>query len=611
MRPELLTYYEGELRYLRQMGAEFAQKYPKIASRLQLEPDRCEDPHVERLLEAFSFLAARVHLKIDDEFPEITSALLGTLYPHYLRPLPSMSVAELFLDPEQGKLSTGFLVPRGSTLSSRAVHGSPCKFRTTYDTTLWPMSIVEAQWRTPDAIQPAIRVPEAVGVVRLVLQCMPDVNFSKLEISRLRLHLDGDSDVVHTLYELLSDRCTQVVLRVPGKKTAEAAVLPGSALKPVGFADEESLLPYTRRSFSGYRLLQEYFAFPEKFFFLDLEGLEPLRTGAFGDRVEVLFYIAKFERADRAAALEVGVSTGTIRLGCTPIVNLYHQTAEPILLDQRRFEYPVIPDIRRDTTVEVFSVDEVVSTTARSRETVRLEPFYSQKHGDAQDKHSFWYAVRRPADIRDPQRTEVFLSIADVTGKLIQPDADTLTVRCTCTDYTLPSRLPFGNERGDFDVEGVSAIGKVMALRKPTPPLRPPNGKDAFWRLISHLSLNYLSLVDDGREGLQALLQLYNFSDSPHLTAQISGITSVSSRRHFAPLVTDSGIAAARGTRVEVHFDEEQFVGGGVFLFASVLERFFGQYVSMNSFTQLIARTSQRKEVLKEWLPRAGQSMLT
>src|SRR3954464_3103288 len=194
MRAELLTYYEGELRFLRQMGAEFAQKYPKIASRLLLEPDRCEDPHVERMIEAFAFLAARVHLKIDDEFPEITSALMGTLYPHFLRPLPSMSVAELQLEPEQGKLSTGFLVPRGSTLSSRAVHGSPCKFRTTYDTTLWPLSVVEAQWRTPDSIQPAMRVPDAVGVIRVVLQCMPDVSFNKLEISKLRLHLDGDSD---------------------------------------------------------------------------------------------------------------------------------------------------------------------------------------------------------------------------------------------------------------------------------------------------------------------------------------------------------------------------------------------------------------------------------
>jgi len=325
----------------------------------------------------------------------------------------------------------------------------------------------------------------------------------------------------------------------------------------------------------------------------------------------VLFFISRFERNERASALEVGVTANSIRLGCTPIVNLYQQVAEPILLDQRRYEYPVIPDIRRDDSIEVFSVDEVVSTTATSRETISLEPFYSQKHGDANTNQAFWYSVRRPADIRDPQRTEVFLSIADVSGKLIQPDADTLTVRCTCTDYTLPSRLPFGNEKGDFDVEGVSAIGKVTALRKPTPPLRPSSGKDAFWRLISHLSLNYLSLVDEGREGLQALLQLYNFSDSPHLTAQIAGITSVNSRRHFAPLVTENGIAAARGTRVEVHFDEEQFVGGGVYLFASVLEHFLGQYVSMNSFTQLVARSSQRKEVLKEWLPRAGQSMLT
>ena len=149
MRDELLLYYERELTYLRQLGAEFADKYPKIASRLILEPDKCDDPHVERLLEGFAFLAARVHLKIDDEFPEITEAMLSILYPHYIRPIPSMSIVEFHLDPEQGKVASGVRVPNGTTVLSKPIAGVPCKFRTCYETTLWPVTVVAAEWKTP------------------------------------------------------------------------------------------------------------------------------------------------------------------------------------------------------------------------------------------------------------------------------------------------------------------------------------------------------------------------------------------------------------------------------------------------------------------------------
>jgi type VI secretion system protein ImpG len=198
----------------------------------------------------------------------------------------------------------------------------------------------------------------------------------------------------------------------------------------------------------------------------------------------------------------------------------------------------------------------------------------------------------------------------DLTGRPTDPEADTITVKCTCTNYTLPSRLPFGNEAGDLQLEGTSAVQRIVVLRKPTPTLRPPLGQRALWRLISHLSLNHLSLVSEGREALQHILSLYNFSDSPHLQNQIEGITELRSSRHFAPVVTDNWISVARGTRVEVQLDEDQFVGGGVYLLACVLEHFLGLYVSMNSFTQLSATTLQRKEVLKEWPPRAGRSIL-
>ncbi|MGB9105336.1 MAG: type VI secretion system baseplate subunit TssF [Terriglobales bacterium] len=614
MRGDLLAYYERELSCLRQMGAEFAQKYPKIASRLMLEPDRCEDPHVERLLEAFAFLAARVHVRVDDDFPEITSALFGILYPHYIRPLPSMSVVQFHADPEQGKLSTGLNVPRGSMLYSREVEGVPCRFRTCFDTTLWPVTIAEANWLTPDRLTPAVKASDAVAAIRLVLRCEPDVSFGKLNMRSLRFYLNGEPNVVHALHELLCNNCKQILLRDPAQRVRREAIAVSPAmLRPGGFKENEALIPYPRRSFAGYRLLQEYFTFPEKFFFFDLNGLEALPAAGFGDTAEIVFLLSRFERGERAQMLELGVTNQTFRLGCTPIVNLFAQTAEPILLDQTKYEYPIVPDVRRQYAMEIFSVDDVEGTNPRTREVLKYQPFYTFHHTHGADKdhpQAFWQSTRRGAGIREDERTDVYLTLVDRTGRSIHPEADTVTVHCTCTNYTLPSRLPFGSEEGDFELEGVSAIRRIVVLRKPTPTLRPPSGKDAFWRLISHLSLNYLSLVDEGKEALQQILNLYNFSDSVHLQNQITGIRDLKSSRHFAPIVTENGVTSARGTRVEMQLDEEQFVGGGVYLFASVIEQFLGSYVSMNSFSQLAVSTLQRREVLREWQPRAGQAIL-
>ena len=614
MRDELLTYYERELTYLRQMGADFAEKYPKVASRLLLEPNRCEDPHVERLIEAAAFLAARVHLKIDDEFPEISEALLTVLYPHYIRPIPSMTVVQFHLDPEQGKLSGGLPIPRGSMLYSRPIEGHPCKFRTCYDTTLWPLSIAEAQWLTPDRLRPAIKAAEAAAALRVEVTCLPDADFSKMQMRSLRFHLNGESNLVHALYELLCNSCTQILIRdlTPNSRKLPV-VLPASSLRSVGFEDDEALLPYPRHSFSGYRLLQEYFTFPEKFFFLDLNGLEALEKAGFGPRVEIIFLISSFERAERSQMLELNVSAKTLGLGCSPVINLFPLTAEPILLDQTDFEYPVVPDVRRRHALEIFSIDDVISPDRDTHQILQFEPFYRFRHASSRQQkrqQAFWYASRRPSQRRNDEGTEVFLSLMDLTGRPMRPDVDTITVHCTCSNRDLPYRLPLGNEAGDFELEGLGAVKRIVALRKPTATVRPPTGKGVLWRLISHLSLNYLSLVDEGKDALTEILRLYNFSESAFHEKQIAGLLALKSHRHFARVISENGIGFVRGRQVEIEFDEEQYVGGGVYLFASVLEHFLGLYASINSFSQLLARTRQRKELLRQWPPRAGQAIL-
>ncbi len=307
----------------------------------------------------------------------------------------------------------------------------------------------------------------------------------------------------------------------------------------------------------------------------------------------------------------MGVSARTVRLGCTPVVNLYEQTAEPILLTQAEHEYRIIPDVRHDDVTEIFSVDEVLASNPSKRTVESLQPLFAfRSQTREENKLAFWHGTRRPNVLGERAPSAMFISIADIEGVVTDPDTEILTVRCTCTNHDLPSRLPFGAEDGDFFAESVPAASMIRALRRPTPSYDPPSGKGQLWRLISQLSLNYLSLEEEGRGALQEILRLHNFTDSSFLEKQIGSILRLTAKPHVALTRSHFGITPARGTQLEVEFDERQFVGGGLFLFANVLERFLGCYTSMNSFCQLVAYSSQRKEVVREWLPRAGSKTL-
>jgi len=611
VRNELLSYYERELAFLRGMGAEFAKRYPKIAGRLQLESNRCEDPHVERLLEGSALVAARVHLRLDDDFPEISQTLLNLVYPHYTRPVPSMAVAEFNIESEKVKMTTGTRVPRDTTIYSKPVAGFPCPFRTCYDLELWPFSISAAQWRTPDRLDPPLRTLDAVAAIRIELACARDVRFPALALNRLRFYLNGEPGVVHAAYELLANNCTQIVLRDPRPKSRQRPVaLPAGLLRPMGLAPDEAVLPWPRRSFIGYRTLQEYFAFPEKFLFFELNGLEAIRGGAFEDRLEIIFLLSSYERSDRNELLEQNLNARTFRLGCTPIVNLFDQLAEPILLDQTKAEYPIIPNVRRPEALEIFTIDHVTSTNQESKQTVEFMPLYSFRH-EGGDRQTYYHAVRRDATSADDAgNTQMYLNVVDVSGRSLFFDRDVVSVRCTCSNGDLPSKLPFGVEEGDFEMGTPSPISRIVAIRRPSPTLRYPLSRGSVWRLISHLSLNYLSLVEDGRDALQEMLRLYQGAPGSAMDHQIDGITTIRSRRQFARLISEHGISHVRGMRVDMELDEDRFVGGGAFLFASVLEQFLAQYVSLNSFSQLSVTTRQRKEKLREWNPRAGNRIL-
>jgi type VI secretion system protein ImpG len=611
MRDELLHYYERELTYLRRLGAEFGRRYPKVASALQLEPTRSDDPHVERLLEGFAFLTARVHLKLDDEFPRITEALLDVVYPEATRPVPALSLVQFELDPDQGKLTGGYRIPPETMLHSRPTNGVTCRFRTCYDTTLWPLEVSAAAWEAPHQLDPPIRGTDAVAALRLVLKCPPELGFGKLELDTLRLYLNAEPNVAAALYELLCHGCTQIQLRRPGGRQ-EPVVLPPTALRPVGFELDEGVLPVPRRSFVGYRLLTEYFTLPEKFYFLDLSGLTALREADFGDTVEIVFLIRTFERNERRALLEGAVSRDTIRLGCTPIINLFPVTSEPILLNQRQPEYLVVADARRRQAVSVYAVEDVVAVTPRGDAPVRFEPLYTLRHKAAgEGARHFWQASRRPRGWRMDEGSDVYLSFVDADASLARPEADAATARLLCFNGELPARLRMGDPQGDFELPGGGPIRRVVGLVNPTAAIEPPLGQPLLWKLVSLLSLNYVSLAEGGADVLRQVLRLHNLPDSAAGEKQIDAILEVRSAPTYARVGGEHGVAFARGHEVEIELDEEQFAGGGVYLLGSVLDRFLGLFTSLNSFNVLRVRTPQRREVLRAWPPRAGWKALT
>ncbi len=617
MRDELLGYYERELSFLRQMGAEFAERYPKIAGRLQLEPDTCEDPHVERLIEAFAFLASRVHLKVDDEFPEITESLLNVLYPHLLAPIPSMSVVQFVLDPSQVSLQSGQKIPRGAMLYSRSVAGTSCRFRTAYPVHLWPLEVRQARFELPI---PGVGPEEGVRtVLRLELKTFGSAPLRELKekiseseeknLESLRFYLHGEGKLVYALHELVHNHLVAVELRPGGPRDVPSPVkLPKSVVAGVGFERDEGLLPYTDRSFMGYRLLSEYFTFPEKFFFFDVKGLEQAAREDFDDVLEILLYF------NRDFPMERNVSGQTFRLNCTPVANIFRQIAEPIRLTHLQPEYRVVPDVRRQDVTEVYAVEGVTSVAKGSDKVTTYEPFYSYRHGfEKGQAPAFWYMSRRSSARKDDDGTDAYLSLVDLGFNPVQPDADTLTVEALCTNRDLPARLPFEGAEADFQLEGAGVFSGIRCLKRPTPTVRAPLRRGLHWRLLSHLSLNLLSLVEksdgQGPEALQEILRLYDFSDSSVTRQQIAGITKVGSRR----VLRSIGVlqpSFVRGIEVTLELDEQQFVGTGIFLFAQVLERFFGLYSSVNSFSQLVLTSRQREGVIRRWAPRAGEQIV-
>lgn len=621
MNPDLIKYYSQELQHLREMGGEFAHEFPKIAGRLGLESLECADPYVERLLEGFSFLAARVQFKIDAEFPRFTQHLAELVYPHYLAPTPSMTVVQIQPDLSSSSLAEGVRIPRGSALRSALDrNGSTrCEYRSAHELALWPLEIAEAKFFTHSGSLGGMDIALPTGVqagLRLRLRATGGLKMNQLKLDRLTLYLRGTDGMPTRIHErLLGSACGVVVM--PAKRPAAWHVsLPASSVRPVGFAEDEALLPLSRQSFQGYRLLQEYFAFPQRFMFVSIDGLQPALQRCADAELEVVVLL---RRGD--ALLEQSLDAANFALHCTPAVNLFAKRTDRIALSDEQFEYHVIADRTRPMDFEIYQIDSVTGYSAGAGGEQSFEPFYHARDLGAASRSGAYYQVRREKRLpssRQQERgsrvsylgSEMFIALVDVANAPFRSDLRQLGLKVLCTNRDLPLTMPIGVGSADFTLDVEAPVQSVRCLSGPSWPLPSYAQGAVAWRLLSHLSLNYASLLDnDSNEGARAmrdLLGLYCPVDDGASQRLIEGVRSIDSRSVTRRLPCSGPIVFGRGLEVTLTLDEAAFEGSGAFLLGAVLAHYFAQYVSINSFAETVVRTLSRGEIMR-WPARVGQ----
>lgn len=573
-------YYQDELAYLRELGQEFARANPEGAHFIG---EAGGDPDVERLLEGFSFLTARIRQKLDDELPELTHSLVEMFWPHYLRSIPSMAILQLEALPQAAKEVRP--VARGAEVQSVPVDGTPCRFRTAYDVTLLPLSIESVALRT-----------ETPPSLRVKFKLSDGVQLPKVPIPKIRLHLAGDSAVSRALYLCLRRYLRRITVQAAGAKPVE---LSKAAVRPVGFIPDELLLPFPGNSYTGFRLLQEYFAFPAKFMFVDVTGLDGLASLGAATSFEMSFELSRLPE-DMAP-----VTVSNVLLHCTPVVNLFAQEADPVRLDQTRTEYKIRPSGENSQHYEIFTVDKVsgvVKGVGKSREYRPLFRFTRPPGGEA-----LFYRARLQPSVAD-DGNDVFITPLPSDAAGAMPDIEVLSLELTCTNRSLPGKLKLG----DISVPTSQSptFARFKNVTRPTNAVPPPLGSDLHWRLLSHLALNYLSLID--LDTLRTLLGLYNFRarvDRQAENAQrllLEGIKRIAASP-ATRLVEGHPI---RGLSVEVDLDEENFGSEGeAYLFGAILDEFFSQYVSLNAFCRLTVKGVKYGEV-HAWPTRTGDRII-
>ena len=621
MDPRLLRLYESELAYIRDMGQEFAREFPKIAGRLSLTSLDVADPYVERLLEGFALLTARIQLKMEAEFPTFTQSLLQMVYPHYLAPTPSMAVVRFTPETILRSTPAGAVLPRDTELRSLlgTEDQTTCEFRTAHPVHLLPIEIAEAEYFGSPAALAALGLPDQRGVkaaIRLRLKTTGEAGFAQIPLDRLPLFLAGPAAARIRLYEQLTAEVLAIYVRPGERPLPWQDRLPATELRPLGFEPEHSLLPRAPQSFDGYRLLSEYYAMPERFLFVELGGLARPAARCAGKEIEIILLLARSE-----PVLAGAFGADQFALFCTPAINLFPRRSDRVNLTEREVEYHIVPDRMRPLDLEVFSVQQVEGFAADGSGAQPFMPFYATNDLSRNPEHRAYYTLRREprqlsssARQRGPRTNyyghEVFISLVDAEAAPLAHGLRQLGLDVLCTNRDLPLAMPVGKQHTDFTIAVSAPVASIRCLVGPTAP-RPCRGDGEYaWRFISHLGLNYLSLTDtDARQGaaaLRELLRLYLPPGTAVQARQLEGLMSIACHPIVRRIPGAGPVAAGRGLELSLTIDEAAFGGTGGILLAAVLDRFFAKYVSINAFTETVFRTPDRGEV-KRWPMRIGQ----
>lgn len=594
-----LLYYQREMSFLRQMGGIFAAKYPKIAKRLNFNEHQSTDPHVERLIESFAYLTSYLQKDIDDQFPRISSALLGVLYPHQAGLIPSMSIAHFDAHLGSG-MTDAYRVEKNSKLFAESTTGDMCRFKTCYPVDLWPIVVKDIQLEKLSRYDFAThRLSKHTYGLKISLES--DVPFQELDPKKLRFFINASRPEANTLYHLLFEKDPPLV--VLGENQEHPIFLKENSLKPVGFGRDEEVIPSPKNGHRAYGLLQEYFSFPKKFLFFDIENLQFDETST---KIDILIPLH-----DATEAKNLKITKRTFLLGCTPIINIFSKTSEPIRLNHQKIEYRLIADHRREMTTEIHSIDKVFSSATDDTEVLEIDPYFSYDHHTLTSKdRNFWHARRVPSANEKIPGTDMMISFVDLDMGPNNPPVDVAYARILCTNRHLPTTLTSNTTLQEE--EGSSPVSKVSCLYQPTDPIYPSEEGATQWQLISQLSLNYLSFSSEKEslEALQEILRIYAGDQPGSQEAEINSIKDMHCETVMRRLGKDAWRGFVKGTAVTLTIDDGGTSSLGSLLFMSVLAHFFGLYTTINSFAELTIKNVRKEGAWKQWPPITGVQRL-
>lgn len=594
--------YERELRYLRNAGAEFAAANPGLASRLELSAEQSPDPHVERLLEGFAFLAARLHRNIDNSVSDLAGSLLEQLYPHATRPVPSATIASFEPDVGKVELAAGFPIPGGTALFGNAPDGASVHFRTTQALTLWPLSVVDVDLVT-EGLKELADHPDQRSVLSVRLEAPETFDLGAASLGALRFYVKGSSANAARLCDLLYGHTVQVRWRGAGQPpTTLANALP----RFTGLDDSDALLPASDDTHPALRLLVEYFAFPLKFQFFDLDcsglGTGDMQAAKPGKRIYELLFVL-----DIAPGAQMELEPDSLQLGCTPAVNLFARTSEPVRVNGTQSQYKLVADSHRERSTEIYSIEQL-SSSAPGEKSVPL-PRYFDYHGSGkQAARVFWHARRGAAFKSGLRGSDMLLTFVDPEFDPSTPATRTLLAKLLCTNRGLAETLPAGSE---LHGEDIGAIGKIRVLHKPSMQSQAAPDGAARWKLVSQLSLNHLSLVDGAKalDSLKELLSLNNLTGSVAAANQIGAIDSLACKRVMRYVGDDPWQGYRYGYELTLRLAERGTRGSSALLFGAVLHRFLGMFAGINTFVELRMEHHNGRE-LHRWTPQPGRQVV-